>query len=222
MGDRPTELSSAVASIRAATVSEQPEIVVIHNGSKAGDLEGVRSVELPSNQGIPGGRHTAMRLTNSDVVFFLDDDARVVGNWPSRVLDDFRNNDRIAAVSTRIVDERGRTLRRHVPRLGSRGLTDGGPSPRSWEVRRRSGERPMRTLEDFGLNCGSGTRSRIYRGDFWTVIGRFATTRRHSFSILAPKFHATPMAGGLRGVTVCGLREGTCLGRLRRCTRLCG
>jgi len=116
MGDRPLELSSAVASIRLGTASEHPEIVVIHNGSKAVDLEGVRSVELPLNQGIPGGRDTAMKLTNSDVVFFLDDDARVVGNWPSRVLDDFRNNDRIAAVSTRIVDERGCTSRRHVMR----------------------------------------------------------------------------------------------------------
>lgn len=129
MGDRSAELAQAVASIRAATPDEPADIVVVFNGTQPDEVPGTRSVHLTSNLGVPGGRHHAMSVTEADLVYFLDDDARVEGAWPARVTEQFATDERLAVVTVRIIDEQADTSRRHVPRLGRRGLERRGPVP---------------------------------------------------------------------------------------------
>lgn len=129
MGDRPKQLADAVASIRGSQCDSDGDILVVFNGTAPVELEGVRTLHLDSNLGIPGGRHAAMLETSADIVFFLDDDARVQGSWPPEALRMFAQNPHLAVISARIVDEDGETSRRHNPRVGRRGQNISGQAP---------------------------------------------------------------------------------------------
>ena len=120
MGGRDAELESALTSIRR---QEPDEIVLVANGAGVPDVDvsGVRVVASESNLGVPGGRDLGLRSSTGDVVFFLDDDAALLDcGTGRRTLAAFREDDRLSAVSFRIVDETGSTSRRHLPRRGSR------------------------------------------------------------------------------------------------------
>lgn len=85
MGNRPAELNALIESVRA---QEGPtvELAVVANGAPLPPLPpGVRSVELPENLGIPGGRNVGIELFGKDgrevdAVLFLDDDGRLPGH----------------------------------------------------------------------------------------------------------------------------------------------
>ncbi|MEY2957464.1 MAG: hypothetical protein RLZZ01_32 [Actinomycetota bacterium] len=130
-GERDPELGAAIRSIRLA--DDASEIVVVVNATSAGsaadaaDAAGADSVVTPgSNLGIPAGRDVGLGSTDADVVFFLDDDARVAEGDVAAVREMFERIPDLGAVSFRLVDEEGRTSRRHVPRFGSRGVDRGG------------------------------------------------------------------------------------------------
>ncbi len=124
MGNRPEELKRLLDSV-AAQAGDPVQVVVVGNGAALPDLpEGVRTMELPENLGIPGGRNAGIEAfgpggTDVDVLLFLDDD----GDLPGRdvgelVREAFAADDRLGIVSFRIADpETGVTQRRHVPRL---------------------------------------------------------------------------------------------------------
>ncbi|MGH8866452.1 MAG: glycosyltransferase family 2 protein [Actinomycetes bacterium] len=120
MGDRPDELRRAVSSVLTQQGAEPVEIVVVGNGAEVPPMpEGVRTVRLPRNEGIPGGRNRGVEACHGDVVLFLDDD----GWYPETGLADhvrevFAADPRLGIVSLRISDpEGGLGSRRHVPRL---------------------------------------------------------------------------------------------------------
>ena len=131
-GNRPTELERAVASIRRQTPpahwgprSEHEEIIVVLNGAPdAWVPPGCTSVVSATNLGIPGGRNRGAEFARGECLFFLDDDASLVGDDFLVGLDRRFNGDHVNGdhsvdiVSCAIVDpDTGETQRRHVPRL---------------------------------------------------------------------------------------------------------
>ncbi|MFF2542159.1 glycosyltransferase family 2 protein [Kitasatospora sp. NPDC058063] len=124
MGNRPAELNALIEAVRA---QEGPavELAVVGQGAKLPPLpEGVRSVELPENLGIPGGRNVGIELfgrdgADIDAVLFLDDDGNLPRTDSARLLREaFTADPELGIVAFRIADpDTGVTQRRHVPRL---------------------------------------------------------------------------------------------------------
>ena len=124
MGNRPDELRALVDSI-AKQEGDPVQVVVVGNGSPVPDLpEGVRSVELPENLGIPGGRNVGIEAFGPaggdvDILMFLDDDG-LLGHQDTAELcrQAFTADPELGIISFRIADpDTGLTQRRHVPRL---------------------------------------------------------------------------------------------------------
>jgi GT2 family glycosyltransferase len=123
-GRRPAELAAALESLRAQR-GISLEIVVVGNGwEPAGLPDGVRAVALPEDRGIPAGRNAGVGAVAGDLLFFLDDDARLAE--PAA----------LARVAARFGAE---------PDLGLLQLrvdaSDGGRPPRDWVPRVRVGDR---------------------------------------------------------------------------------
>ena len=127
-GRRPAELAAALDSL-AAQAGVEHESVVVGNGWTPIDLPaGVRAVALAEDRGIPGGRNAGVDAVGGELLFFLDDDARLAAP------------DALARVAERFQD----------PGLGMLQLrvrpSDGGPAPRDWVPRLRVGD-PARSSE---------------------------------------------------------------------------
>jgi GT2 family glycosyltransferase len=127
-GRRPAELAAALDSL-AAQRDVALDVVVVGNGwQPAGLPEGVRALALAEDRGIPAGRNAGVQAAGGDLLFFLDDDARLAAP------------DALARVAARFED----------PGLGMLQLrvrsSDGGPAPRDWVPRLRVGD-PARSSE---------------------------------------------------------------------------
>lgn len=121
-GGRPDALSNALASVRPDPTC------IVWNGTPpiADPLPGVTSIRSEVNVGIPSGRNLGARTVTAAVVGFLDDDAVAAPGVSQQILEAFGSDACLGAVALRLVDERGETARRHVPRLGGRGAERGG------------------------------------------------------------------------------------------------
>jgi GT2 family glycosyltransferase len=77
-GGRPDFLRAAVESLLRQRDVET-DIVVVANGCEAveGVPDGVRVLALPDDAGIPGGRNAGAAQVDGELLFFLDDDARL-------------------------------------------------------------------------------------------------------------------------------------------------
>ena len=76
-GRRPAELRAAVDSLLAQEGVEV-DVVVVGNGWEPSGLpEGVRTVALAEDRGIPAGRNAGVPAVSGELLFFLDDDARI-------------------------------------------------------------------------------------------------------------------------------------------------
>ena len=74
MGNRPAEVLRAIDSVLAQR-GTPVELVVVGNGAEVTVLPaGVKSVSLPENLGVSGGRNAGVAACTGDVVLFLDDD----------------------------------------------------------------------------------------------------------------------------------------------------
>jgi GT2 family glycosyltransferase len=123
-GDRAGALAAAIGSIGS---HEAGSVLVVSNGGGAVPVDpGTEAVELPENVGIPGGRSIGVEHTKAAVVCFLDDDAGLRTFDAADLLARFEAEPDLAVVCFRLVDEGGRTSRRHVPRAGRRGVEVGG------------------------------------------------------------------------------------------------
>lgn len=124
MGNRPAELRALLDSV-AAQDGDRIEVVVVGNGSPVPDVPaGVRTVELPENLGIPGGRNVGIEAfgpsgADVDALLFLDDDGLLpLTDTAELCRRAFADDPRLGIISFRIADpETGVTQRRHVPRL---------------------------------------------------------------------------------------------------------
>ena len=125
-GRRPAELTAALESL-AAQAGVETDVVVVGNGWQPEGLT-VRTVALAEDRGIPAGRNAGVGAVGGELLFFLDDDARLA------------SPDALARVAERFAD----------PGLGMLQLrvrsSDGGPAPRDWVPRLRVGD-PARSSE---------------------------------------------------------------------------
>ena len=117
-GDRPRELAAAVASLTAQR-DVALEIVVVGNGWQPQGLpDAVVTVHLSANVGAPEGRNRGLEHAHGDLLFFLDDDARLASDDVLAVLEQRLAADAtLGIVQTRIQSPEGETARRWVPRL---------------------------------------------------------------------------------------------------------
>ncbi|WP_206309307.1 glycosyltransferase family 2 protein [Streptomyces sp. A0642] len=124
MGNRPAELRALLDSV-AAQEGDRIEVVVVGNGSPVPEVPaGVRTVELPENLGIPGGRNVGIEAfgpsgADVDALLFLDDDGHLpLTDTAELCRRAFEADPRLGIISFRIADpDTGETQRRHVPRL---------------------------------------------------------------------------------------------------------
>jgi GT2 family glycosyltransferase len=123
-GRRPAELAAALDSL-AAQRGVEIEMVVVGNGWSPTALPArVRAVSLAEDRGIAAGRNAGVGSVGGELLFFLDDDARLAAP------------DALAAVAARFAAD---------PSLGLLQLrvdaADGGRPPRDWVPRLRVGDR---------------------------------------------------------------------------------
>ncbi len=123
-GRRPAQLAAALSSL-AAQQGVELDVAVVGNGWQPTGLpDGVRAVALAEDRGIPAGRNAGVAAVAGDLLFFLDDDARLAAP------------DALAGVAERFAAD---------PGLGMLQLrvdaADGGRPPRDWVPRLRVGDR---------------------------------------------------------------------------------
>ncbi|WLQ45181.1 glycosyltransferase [Streptomyces laculatispora] len=124
MGNRPAELRALLDSV-ARQDGDRIEVVVVGNGSPVPDVPaGVRTIELPENLGIPGGRNVGIEAfgpsgADVDALLFLDDDGLLpLTDTAELCRQAFEADPKLGIISFRIADpDTGVTQRRHVPRL---------------------------------------------------------------------------------------------------------
>lgn len=126
MGNRPDDLRALLDSV-AKQDGDPIETVVVGNGAPVTGVEDfpfVRTVDLPENLGIPGGRNVGIEAfgpsgSGVDALLFLDDDGLLPGTDTAELVRQaFADDPKLGIVSFRIADpETGLTQRRHVPRL---------------------------------------------------------------------------------------------------------
>ncbi|MFD5618237.1 glycosyltransferase family 2 protein [Streptomyces yangpuensis] len=127
MGNRPDELKALLDSV-ARQDGDPIEVVVVGQGVRVAEVAdlppGVRSVDLPENLGIPGGRNVGIEAfgpggRDVDVLLFLDDDGLLERTDTADLCRRaFAEDPALGIISFRIADpDTGRTQRRHVPRL---------------------------------------------------------------------------------------------------------
>lgn len=134
MGTRPRELATALDSLLGQDGVDL-DILVVGNGWKPTGLgDGVRTMHLPENVGIPEGRNVGAHAVRGELLFFFDDDAAL----PSadvlvRLADAFVDDDRLGVAQPRGADPHsGVTARRWVPRVRA-GRGSGGDVAVFWE-----------------------------------------------------------------------------------------
>ena len=126
--NRPAELARAIASVRAQQHVDL-QLVLVVNGAHPPQIEpGDQLIVLPENVGIPAGRNVGATAADARLVMFLDDDAELLNpGLLAAVVDRFKADPRLGAMAIRLIDEHGRTQRRHIPRVGARSAEKSGP-----------------------------------------------------------------------------------------------
>jgi GT2 family glycosyltransferase len=135
MGQRPDDLRAGLESVLAQR-DVDTDIVVVGNGWEPVDLpDGVRGHALPENVGIPAGRNAGVPEVDGELVFFLDDDAKLAGpDTLARFADLFAAHPEVGLIQPRVVDPTGRPAPgRWVPRLRTGDPGQPGPATSLWE-----------------------------------------------------------------------------------------
>jgi GT2 family glycosyltransferase len=122
-GRRPAELAAAVGSLLAQRGVELDVAVVGNGWVPTGLPGGVHAVALAEDAGIPGGRNAGVPAVTGELLFFLDDDARIEDAGTLAALAArFAGHDRLGLVQLRVK------------------ATDGSRGPRDWVPRLRVGD----------------------------------------------------------------------------------
>jgi GT2 family glycosyltransferase len=135
MGTRPAELRAALESVLAQRDVDL-DIVCVGNGWQPVDLPtGVRGLGLRENVGIPAGRNAGVPEAKGDLLFFLDDDARLDDPLTLAGLAARFSADRaLGLVQPRVDDPSGKPAPgRWVPRVRAGDHSTPGPATSLWE-----------------------------------------------------------------------------------------
>jgi GT2 family glycosyltransferase len=135
MGTRPAELREALVSVLTQQ-GVQLDVVCVGNGWKPTGLPpGVRGLGLPENKGIPAGRNAGVPEVEGDLLFFLDDDARLDDTSTlADLAERFEADPRLGLVQPRVDDPEGREAPgRWVPRVRAGDHAAPGPATSLWE-----------------------------------------------------------------------------------------
>jgi GT2 family glycosyltransferase len=125
-GSRPEVLALALESLLAQRDVEVGVVVVFNGAQPSGLPEGAQGLGLAEDVGIPAARNAGARQVSGDLLFFLDDDASLVGDDAlARVAQQFADDPSLGAVQLGV-----------VPR-------DGGAYSRDWVPRLRVGDRTL-------------------------------------------------------------------------------
>ncbi|WP_061960857.1 glycosyltransferase family 2 protein [Demequina flava] len=123
MGKRKKRLRMAIKSVMKQR-DVTTDILLVGNGWDPATYEklpeGVRTLALPENVGIPAGRNAGIGHVQGELIFFLDDDAEVVDDdFLVEVRDRFDDDPDLGALQGRVFDPKGKGApSRWVPRLG--------------------------------------------------------------------------------------------------------
>jgi len=135
MGTRPDDLRLALESVLTQEGVEVDVVCVGNGWEPVGLPAGVRSFTLPTNVGIPGGRNAGVPHVSGDLLFFLDDDARL--SSPTFLRDlvaRFDADPKLGLVQPRVDDPTGLPAPgRWVPRLRAGDHAQPGPATSLWE-----------------------------------------------------------------------------------------
>ena len=118
-GKRPDDLARGLASLLAQKGVELDIVVVGNEWNPTGLPEGISTVYLPENLGIPAGRNAGVDAVTGDYIFFLDDDASIPS--PTFLIDaiaQIEADPTIGLLQPRVVDPSGvENPRRWIPRI---------------------------------------------------------------------------------------------------------
>ena len=135
MGNRPEDLRRGLASL-LSQVDVDVDVVVVGNGWRPVDLpEGVQTLGLAENLGIPAGRNAGVPLVRGDLLFFLDDDACLPRtDVLARMAAAFAADPELGLIQPRVVDPAGRRApRRWTPRMRVGDPARSSPAMNIWE-----------------------------------------------------------------------------------------
>ena len=135
MGNRPDDLDRALTSLLDQAGVELDVVVVGNGWQPVGLPAGVRGHRLPENLGIPAGRNAGVPLVEGDLLFFLDDDARLPHDAVlATMARAFDEDPELGLVQPRVVDPEGRPApRRWTPRLRVGDPGRSSPAMSVWE-----------------------------------------------------------------------------------------
>lgn len=135
MGNRPSELDRALRSLLAQRDVDLDILVVGNGWTPSGLPEGVRSLALATNVGVPEGRNVGAAEVAGDVLLFFDDDLEIDDETMlATAYGAFADDPSLAVLQPRSVDPTGApTARRHVPRLRASDPLRGGDVVWFWE-----------------------------------------------------------------------------------------
>lgn len=118
-GRRPEELRLGVESLLRQRGVEVDVVVVGNGWEPAGLPPGARGLALPGNVGATAGRNAGVPHVRGELLFFLDDDARLAEDDAlARIAAVFAADPRLGLLQPRVADPGGRAAPSHwVPRL---------------------------------------------------------------------------------------------------------
>ncbi|MFF1573769.1 glycosyltransferase family 2 protein [Leifsonia sp. NPDC058292] len=122
-GTRPDDLRHGIASVQAQ-LGVATDIVVVGNGWDPATAEpslpdGVHTLHLEENIGIPAGRNAGVPLVRGDILLFLDDDAFIPSNtFLTDAIALLERDPSVGMIQPRLMDPTGKeSPRRWIPRI---------------------------------------------------------------------------------------------------------
>lgn len=118
-GKRPDDLARGLASLLDQTAVELDIVVVGNQWNPVGIPEGISTVYLPENLGIPAGRNAGVDAVSGEYIFFLDDDASIPSpTFLAEAIALIETDPTIGLLQPRVVDPSGvENPRRWIPRI---------------------------------------------------------------------------------------------------------